>query len=388
MRKPVLLFVGDAVVSTGFSRCTHAALPWLAQDWDVHVLGINYHGDPGAEDLPATVYPACRAFTGEDLFGVKRFGHFVRDLRPDAAVLLQDPWNVPVYMQHAADVPVVGWIAVDHENCRGAAMNDLAGAVLWTEFALLEARRGGYGGPAAVIPLGVGPEFKPLPQQEARNVQIGLPEQVRGKFIVGVVGRNQERKRLDLVFAAFAQWVNTRPNVDAALLLHVAPTGEDCYDIDNLVSYYNLQGRVVKLMPDVGKGLPNHGMPWVYACMDVYLSMSQAEGWNLCALEAMASGVPVVLPDQGGPGDWAGDAALKVPCPTFQFWGPKINAKHGIPDVGAAVQALDRLYRDKDLLQQQVGRGLDLAGQPEFVWDNVGKAFATAVKGWVWPGER
>lgn len=387
--KPKLLFVGDAVVSTGFSRCTHAALPWLARDWDVSVLGINYNGDPHdltqPDGTPFKVYPACRAFTGEDAFGVRRFGKLVLDLRPDAAVLLNDPWNIPVYMDQAADVPVVGWVAVDHENCRGAGMNDLSGAVFWTQFGEAQARKGGYTQPSAVVPLGVGPEFRPLPQDIARTERIGIPERVRDHFLVGVVGRNQERKRLDLVFAAFAEWQRLR-DVKAALVLHIAPTGDDAYDIDNLVSHFGLAGKVVKLMPNIGKGFPDDGMPWVYACFDAFLSMAQGEGWNLPALEAMACGIPVVLPDQGGPAEWSNGAALKVPCPTLAFTPWKVNALHRVPDPAAAARALDQLYVDHGLCQRMTELGLEVAGNPSFRWDAVGRAFADAVKGWAWPG--
>jgi len=182
--------------------------------------------------------------------------------------------------------------------------------------------------------------------------------------------------------AAFAEFKRAT-GANATLLLHVAPTGEDAYDIDNLVSHFKLQGSVVKLLPSQGKGLADDGMPWVYACMDAYLSMAQGEGWNLCAMEAMACGIPCVLPDQGGPGEWAKPAASMVECPTYSFTPWKINAKHGVPSVEAAARALVHLYRDDDFHQGQIERGLELTARPEYRWPSIGRAFAQAVKQWV-----
>ena len=122
------LFIGDAVAATGFARCTHGVCDVLKETWDVHVLGLNYDGDPS--DWPYPIYPAARAFRPEDAFGCKRAPDLVKRLAPDLVVILQDPWNIPRYVdlirEKDMDVPIVGWIAVDGKNCRGKDLNGLA----------------------------------------------------------------------------------------------------------------------------------------------------------------------------------------------------------------------------------------------------------------------
>ena len=43
-QKPRLLWIGDALVPTGFATVTHAVLNHLQHEWDVVVSGINYDG--------------------------------------------------------------------------------------------------------------------------------------------------------------------------------------------------------------------------------------------------------------------------------------------------------------------------------------------------------
>ena len=57
------------------------------------------------------------------------------------------------------------------------------------------------------------------------NDHVGLPVRVRDGFVVGVVGRNQHRKRLDLAIAYFAEWVQTRRIADAYLLIQAHGEG-------------------------------------------------------------------------------------------------------------------------------------------------------------------
>ena len=45
--------------------------------------------------------------------------------------------------------------------------------------------------------------------------------------------------------------------------------------------------------------LPSHMLADVYRMADVYVSASMAEGFNLPVLEAMATGLPVIVPDKG-----------------------------------------------------------------------------------------
>lgn len=382
-----VLWCGDAGVSSGFARATHHVVGALHRDRHAAVLGINYHGDPEvARRYPYDIYPCVDAFdTGVkgDFLGLARLPGLLRKLGPDVVVVQNDPWNIPQYLKVAGNVPVVGWIAVDGKNCRGAGMNGLALAVFWTRFGEEQARLGGYAGATAVVPLGVDLDvYRPLDTRETRekfrDMLFGPRFPVDG-FIVGVVGRNQVRKRLDLAIKYFAEWVKTRGIDDAYLYLHVGPTGDESFDLFQLPQYYGVANRVIVSEPTIGHGDTEEMLNEVYNMFDVLLSTSQAEGWNLPAMEAMAAGKPVVLPDWAAHSEWPEDAALLVPCSTTACTPNNINVICGVPDMDATVDALDKLYASESLRREMSGRGSALVSRPRYRWDAVAAAFRDAL---------
>lgn len=390
-----VLWCGDAVASTGFARCTHAACDALAAaGHEVHVLGINYYGDP--HEHPYRIWPCYQPLDGgHDPFGATRLPLLVYRLKPDVVVLLNDPWNVPEYLRRLKAVegedggeapadyvipPVVGWLAVDAMNQHAKPLDALSAVAVWTRWAGEELQRGGYGGEPVVIPLGVDGElFRPRPREEAREAvfgRLGALKPPPGAFVVGVVGRNQPRKRLDLTIKYFAEWIRSRGVEDAYLYLHVAPTGDRGVDIRSLIRHFGIpSGRVILAEPPIGTGMAPEAMPEVYGAMDVYFTTTQGEGWGLPALEAMACGVPVIAPDWSGLGDWARGAAVLVPCLQTAPSAPLNGHAHtvgGVPDEATTVEALDAMYRSEVHRREHSRRGLRLAAG--LTWGRTGAA--------------
>lgn len=384
-----ILWVGDAVVSTGFSRCTHSVCDELhSRGHEVHTLGINYWGDP--HSYPYKIYPCFHPLEhGMDAMGQDRFPKLLHKIQPDIAILLNDPWNVQGYfdaldryagpieedkaheniIQSLRDIlisiPVVGWLAVDSMNTKSDSCNSLSHVVVWTEFAESQIKEGGYRGETSIIPLGVDTEvFNPKPKLESRK-KLGIPEVINldTAYIVGSVGRNQLRKRLDLTIEYFAQWYHTYQVENAYLYLHTAPTGENGADIESLAKFHNISGRVILSRPSIGKGDPESLMPYTYSAFDCYISTSQAEGFCLPALEAMACGVPCIVPAWGG-FDWSENTALQVPCSSTALtapFGSSLYTVGGIPDRKCFITALDSLYSDIQERNKLITSGLEKA---------------------------
>lgn len=264
-----LLWIGDAAVATGFARCTHHMLEELRKTWEVHVLGINYLGDP--HPYPYAIYPC---WPGGDGFGVGRTEGLCRKLRPDLVVIQNDPWNVDSYRQHVPEgIPVVASMPVDGKNCKaGPQLNALDLSIFWTRFGLEEARAAGFTGPAGVLPLGVDVDiYRPLDRAACRGL-VEIPEAMRDVFIVGNVNRNQPRKRLDLTIQYFAKFARRVGPEKVALYLHVAPTGEQGYDVAQLMRYHGMEGRLLLVQPSIGQGIGEQFMPEVYSSFDLQVT--------------------------------------------------------------------------------------------------------------------
>lgn len=387
-----ILFVGDAVVSTGFARCTHAACDALhSAGHQVCVLGINYFGDPHAYPYP--IFPPINLHDGgRDIYGIGRLPRLTHAIKPDVIVLLNDPWNVKGYLKSLSDSldpdsipPVVGWLAVDGKNQVGHELNPLLHVVVWTDFAARELQKGGYLGEPSVVNLGVDHnQFYPRDRDECRASVFGTINLPADAFVIGVVGRNQVRKRLDLTIEYFSHFTKSRSIDNAYLLLHVAPTGETGTDIQSLCNYYGISDRVLILTPNIGHGVSDSRLCATYNCMDVLVSTSQGEGWGLQVSEAMACGIPCIVPDWSGlgsDGGWPGDSVVSVPCTSTALTAPLNALAHtigGIPDRATFVSELYAMYSSPLHRKAYHQRGLRRADT--LSWDRCGREFATILE--------
>lgn len=387
-RTPVVLWVGDATVATGFARCTHNACDALhAAGWEVHVLGLHHYGDP--HPYPYQIWPPRQPWDGgRDIYGVSRLPLLIERQAPDVVVLLADPWNLPAYLESIDGFEsermkqglffqrpkIVGWVAVDAKNQKGEQVQNLDRVITWTRFAAEELKSGGYDGEPSIVPLGVDPEaFRPMDKAAARQAVLGDAVPPDG-FVVGVVGRDQPRKRMDLTLEYFAEWIKLHQVEDAYLLLHVSPTGEASCDLRSLVRYHGLGGRVILSEPHVGRGHTEQGLLNTYNAMDVYMTTTQGEGFGLPALEAMACGVPCIVPRWSALSDWPGDAAVQVPCSSTALNSPMNQEPYtigGIADRKAFVQELDSMYRSEIHRKAHRERGLRLA--QKLTWQSSGE---------------
>jgi D-inositol-3-phosphate glycosyltransferase len=373
MRQRRLLWVGDAVAESGFSRITHKILLYLRESWHVSVLGINYLGDP--HNYPYDIYPA---FAGGDGFGLNRMKDLIDKIEPDLVVIMNDPWNIRAYVERAEDLPTIAIMPVDGKNCKPAKdLGNIATAIVWTQFGLDELRAGGYHGPASIIPLGVETKlYYPRNKRESRQT-IGLPERMLDGFIVGTVNRNQQRKRFDLMITYFGEWIKTRQIENPFLFFHTAPTMDDVYDVQQLMAYYGLKRNLILSEPAIWCGIPEDRLATTYNCFDVMLTTTQGEGWGLTTMEGMACGIPQIVPDWSALGEWTFPAAIRVPCSSIA-----VTANHGINVVGGIIdkegtlEALDQLYNDHVLRQELSTVGQTLVNQGQFNWANIAKRYA------------
>jgi hypothetical protein len=391
-----LLWIGDAACASGFAKGTHGVCNYLdyranpvnPNPWDVTILGINHRGDP----TPEYAYPIYTAAAGGDMFGVLRTVWMCDLVKPDAIAIQQDPWNFPGYMRRLkpipeyADVPVIGFVAVDGLNCRGTDMNDLAMAIFYTQFGEQQARLGGFTKPSAVVSLGVDTTtFTPGDRTEARRA-LKLPDRCLDGFIVGNVNRNQVRKRLDLSIRYFSKWWHQAgcPK-NAWLYLHVAPTGETGYNLKQLAAFYGIYRNIIISESEAWSGSSDLEMVHTYRAFDVQITTTQGEGDGLTTKEGMASAIPQIAPDWAALGEWARGAALLVECSSTAATIGKVNAIGGIADEDQFVEALDMMYSDPQQRHLYSQLALRCAQRPQYQWPEVGRLFSDAVDRTLFP---
>ncbi len=370
-RKPRLLWVGDAVVPTGFATVTHSVLQHLQKSWDVVVSGVNYDG--GAHGCPYLILPACQ---GGDMWGMNRFATLCAEQAPDVVIINSDWWHVASFLDRAPQgLPIVAYMPVDGAHLNPADMarlNHLAAAAWYTGFGLREAVAAGFKGTSEVIPHGLDATlWQPLEKHAARRaLGLHVPDNA---FIVGNVNRNQPRKRLDVTIEHFAAWVRQKGVSDAWLLLHCAQQ-DSGWDLRRVAGYYGVEDRLLLTGPArLREAADAIHLRNVYNALDVQVSTTLGEGWGLTTMEGMACGVPQIVPDWAGLGEWA-VPALKVPCGT-RLVHPEINTVGALPDQVPFIAQLDRLHRDATLRLSLSETGVAFVHQRKFRWSTIASSF-------------
>lgn len=355
---PRLLWVGDAVAHTGFATVTHSLLEFLHASWNVSVLGINYLGDP--HDYPYRIYPASAVHRSRtNQWGMHRIADLCAELRPDVVCVNNDPWNVAnfvdVWRKAYIDVPLVAYMPVDAEHQDSErieylnlddAGHGLSLAIWYTEFGRQQAEQAGYTGRNAIVPHGCDAErFHPMVREECRKEILGAP--YNDMFIIGAVGRNTFRKRMDLLIEYVGDWLRCHPEKRERTLLYVhSEPAKDGWDLHSLAKYHD-----VSIATPSGKtsfrGFEPERMPLVYGMCDVIATTNMGEGWGLPTMEGMLCGIPQIVPDFAALGEWTngmkGSTVDRVRC-TSSLTYPTTNSVGRIADKDLFADALETMY--------------------------------------------
>lgn len=117
---------------------------------------------------------------------------------------------------------------------------------------------------------------------------------LNGKFVIGVVARNQPRKNLDRTMKIMALVKDKIPN--AILFLHLDPNdpANPNFNLLSMAKKYNIENRVMFSGMQCFKGFPENRMNEIYNLFDCFLLTTSGEGFGIPLIEAMACEVPVI----------------------------------------------------------------------------------------------
>jgi D-inositol-3-phosphate glycosyltransferase len=382
-KKAKLLWCGDIVAMTGFSRVTENVISRLKDDFEIVVLGNNWWGDPTPLQEEYKMYPSSNRHQTAP-FGEQRIREIVEREQPDVVFTINDMWIINEQYRQIQDLhkqgkfKFVGYAPMDSYGwigCLDETANDWDAIISYTEFGAHEFVKGGIYKPIAVIPHGVTPgQFYPMDKNECRR-KLGLKEDI---FIVFNGNRNQFRKRQDITIKAFAKFAVNKPEAQLYLHMGLKDQGWDLMGVfAREMSRVGLDpnGRII--MTTQSDGPPNVSVEMlntIYNACDVGVNTCKGEGWGLVNFEHAACGVPQVVPDH--------TSCKEI----FEGYGELIRCDHVDVDTNYArempcpssdhlAEILEYLYQDKGIREWVGTRCRERVMDTQFSWDTVASQF-------------
>ena len=121
---------------------------------------------------------------------------------------------------------------------------------------------------------------------------------LKNRFVIGAIGANTLRKQFKSIIETFARFYRQRQ--EGFLLIKTdRAVSIDGIDLQLLAKKSGAQ-KAVKIITDE---LTDHQLCRVYNMMDIYLNLSEWEGFCIPVIEAMACGIPVSAQPIQGPGE-------------------------------------------------------------------------------------
>ena len=220
--------------------------------------------------------------------------------------------------------------------------------------------------------------YFPLPEQE--KLQLKTNWGLQDKFVVGCVYRNQGRKMPDRMLKAFS--IFAKNHQDVIFLLHTDPYDNAAvFDTIEFANRFGIQNRILFTGMKFFKGFDYKKMNEVYNLMDIFFMSTSGEGFGVPIIEAMSCRVPVVCTDYtttpelliedgvcGIPVGLVGTEEVSMANWMEERYGKESfelkkydelvmngtltgnwNVERGLMDVNKGVEALEKLYQDKQL---------------------------------------
>ena len=148
-----------------------------------------------------------------------------------------------------------------------------------------------------IIPHGIDLSlYRPLNRDEkkASRAAWGL----HNGLVVGTVGAHTRRKRLDLVVKTIYHL--KLMGVEAELIIKTDRNRSlDGEDLEELARQYQVQHNIHIYTREMNA----QDLCPLYGCMDIYLNLSEWEGFCIPIVEALACGIPASCPPLQGPGE-------------------------------------------------------------------------------------
>ena len=219
-----------------------------------------------------------------------------------------------------------------------------------------------------VLPWGFDPEvYHPLDSKPDKT-EFGFSE---NSVAIGSIGVNdQARKNWAGLLLAFQKVKKEIPEAELFLM-----TGSGAFHLPHFIEALGVKGSVILPKHYMKEwGIPEDKLVRFYRCLDIYVSLSAAEGFNLPLLEAAVCGTRVVASDHPNHREVLGSYGYFVK--SYRIW-PSTWSFDGAADPDDAASKIIEAVRSRDVRRFE---NLD-----RFRWDNIAKQFLKILesRGWM-----
>ena len=395
--------IGYNIAGTGLTRVMHSLVKRLADQHEIHYLGIGYSGAV-VRDRGLTMYPTNPK--GGDVFAAFQAKRLIEEIHPSVVLILHDIWLFDYYLRLlgpyrnglkiAAYIPLDGAI-VREENA--ASLEQADRVVAYTQFARAEfegafrrlrEKEATRNFPAVdVIPHGIDRDrFFPLPELaqasfastgrvHAKKRVFGDAADLAESFVVLNASRPDKRKRVDLTVQGFARFAAGKPP-NVRLCLHHAIMDDDIErKLVRLIRECGL-GERVSLNPLGTRVVTDADLNLLFNACDVGITTSMGEGWGQVSCEHGAAGAAQIVPDHTACAElWRGRGELIPPARSYV---PEFSPlEMGEVSAEGVADALETLYRDPARTQALARAAV--TDNPAPSWDVVARQFDDLIGG-------
>lgn len=371
--KPVkILYFGDgACVTTGFGRVAQGILDGLYDtgNYDIVQLGLNYHGDP--HNKPYDIFP----IRSDDVFGRKRLYEVMLGTNPDILMTNNDIWAsmwvhtvlTEVRQLLKKPIPWINYFPIDGLPFKHKWVNFIRNSidipVTYTKWASDVIRSIDKEFVVEYSYHGVDTDiFKPDPDakkqmREQLSDQLGMDI----KFVIGYVGRNQPRKRLPELMAAYKQFAKGKKDVLLYLHTGAVDMGWDLKEVKETLQIGKDTPILITPNHFPSMGMSDYKLSGLYQFFDVLCLPTVGEGFGLPFIEGMASGCPIVTTKCSVTPEIVGMAGMLVSPDSMQIMPRDNEMIRPIPSVTGMAEAFEQLYTDKDTYEFKAEQALGMA---------------------------
>lgn len=383
---------------------------------EVFVMGWDYNGEPIEHKEGWTMVEAgIEGYGGEKLqprpdSPTVLDSHFF-NLKPDVYVSLIDPWFIghAVLSSNNAGIPYIAYLPIDGypfsydwkdiiKMTHTPMWMSKFGKQTFDEFVAEFSSKGNHidlmdpildryhSNPTPTLYHGVDLDvFRPIGDKAKKNLKkkLGLD---KFDFVMLSVAKNTNRKQQPRMLEAFKKFLEQSGNSKSALVIHcgdpVDSFGMGGWNLPNMVRQMGLEDNVIfsDNSNNPLRGLSREQLAEMYQVADAHVMATGGEGFGIPSAEALACGIPIILPDNStGPELIGEDERGWLAKSATHIVGPRWGVNMTLVDVDDLARCMLECYDDEDERHSRGSAGREFAKE-HFDWEKIVDEFEEILK--------